>query len=169
MRESNHRAKLRHNQTMSSSTTKQIAVNKKARHDYTLERTLEAGIELLGGEVKSIKAGEVSISEAFVTIKAGEAFLSNCYVKPYQPKQGLERDPTRPRRLLLHREELAKLVGEQQAHRRTVVPTKLYLKNGRIKVEIAVASGKKQHDKRADLKRREQEREATAAVKRATR
>lgn len=146
--------------------TKQIAVNKKARHDYQLERTLEAGIELTGGEVKSIKAGEVSISEAFVTIKAGEAFLSGAYVKPYQPKQGFDRDPTRSRRLLLHRAELAKLAGEQQAHRRTIVPTKLYLKGGRVKIEIAVATGKKQYDKRADLKKRDQEREARSAAKR---
>lgn len=154
---------------MTTAGTKQIAVNRKARHDYRLERTLEAGIELTGGEVKSIKAGEVSIGEAFVTMRGGEAFLTNAYVKPYQPKQGFEQDPTRSRRLLLHRAELAKLVGEQQAHRRTIVPTKLYLKGGRVKVEVAVATGKQLHDKRADLKRREQEREARAAVKRAAR
>ena len=153
---------------MTPPPTKQIAANKKARHDYTLERTLEAGIELTGGEVKSIKAGEVSLGEAFVTIKAGEAFLTNAYVKPYQPKQGHEQDPTRSRRLLLHKAELAKLVGEQQAHRRTIIPTKLYLKGGRVKLEIAVATGKKQYDKRADLKKREQEREARSAAKRST-
>lgn len=151
------------------SGVKQIAANKKARHDYHLEQTLEAGIELTGGEVKSIKAGEVSIGEAFVTMRGSEAFLTNAYVKPYQPGQKLERDPTRSRRLLLHKAELAKLVGEQHAHRRTIVPTKLYVKNGRIKVEIAVARGKKQYDKRADLKRREQEREARTAAKAATR
>lgn len=154
---------------MTTAGTKQIAVNKKARHDYTLERTLEAGIELTGGEVKSIKAGEVSISEAFVTMRGSEAFLTNAYIKPYQPGQKREPDPNRSRRLLLHKEELAKLVGEQHAHRRTIVPTKLYLKNGRVKVEIAVAHGKKQHDKRAGLKKREQEREARAALKRAAR
>jgi SsrA-binding protein len=152
---------------MAQTGTKQIADNRKARHDYHLEEKLEAGIELTGGEVKSIKAGEVSLAEAFVTMRGAEAFLTNAYVKPYQANQKIDRDPTRSRRLLLHKSELAKLVGEQQAHRRTIVPTKLYLKNGKIKVEIAVAKGKKQHDKRADLKKREQEREARAAAKQA--
>ncbi|MSU75898.1 SsrA-binding protein SmpB [Patescibacteria group bacterium] len=150
-----------------ASPTKFIALNRKARFEYELERTLEAGIELEGGEVKSIKAGEISLNESFVTIKDGEVWLTNAHVKPYQPAQGFEQDPTRPRKLLLKKAEISKLVGENKAHRRTMVPTKVYLKNGRVKVEIAVARGKQQHDKRASVKKREQEREAQAAMKQA--
>ena len=134
---------------MATSPTKTIAQNRQARHKYTLERTLEAGIELTGGEVKSIKAGHISLNEAFVSIRGNEAWLAGAHVKPYQPNQGHESDPTRLRRLLLHREEISKLIGESQAKRRTVVPTKVYLKNGKVKVELAVATGKQQHDKRA--------------------
>lgn len=150
-----------------ASPTKIIAQNRKARFEYELERTLEAGVELEGGEVKSIKAGEISLNEAFVTIKDGEVWLTNAYVKPYQPAQGFEQDPTRSRKLLLKKDEISKLIGESQAHRRTMVPTKVYLKRGRVKVEVAVARGKKQHDKRASVKKREQEREAQAAMKQA--
>lgn len=150
-----------------ASPPKQIAQNRKARFEYEIERKLEAGVELVGGEVKSIKAGEISLNEAFVTVKDGEVWLTNAHVKPYQPNQGLAQDPTRPRKLLLKKEEISKLIGESQAHRRTIVPTKVYLKHGRVKVEIAVARGKRQHDKRASLKKREQDREARAALKQA--
>jgi SsrA-binding protein len=149
--------------------TKLIAQNKKARHDYELERKLEAGIALQGGEVKSVKAGHVSINEAYVTLRGGEAWLLNAHIKAYQPGQGLEQDPTRTRKLLLKREEINSLLGQKKGSGRTVIPTRIYLKHGRVKLEVAVGKGKRQYDKRASLKKREQEREAAQAVKRTTR
>lgn len=145
---------------------KVLAQNRRAAHKYELERTLEAGIELTGGEVKSIKASQVSIAEAYVQVRKGQAFLMAAYVKPYAASDE-PADPNRPRKLLLHQEEIAKLAGEAKAGGRTIVPTKVYTKQALIKVEIAVGRGKQAHDKRETLKRRQQEREAQAAVKQA--
>jgi SsrA-binding protein len=142
---------------------KPLATNPKARHDYALEDVLEAGIALSGGEVKSIRAGHISIKEAFVSIRKGEAFLVNAYVKPYADSS---EDPTRPRKLLLHRKELDSLIGAAKSGGRTVVPTKLYLKKGLMKLQIALATGKKQYDKRQTLKERQAKREAAQAIKR---
>lgn len=141
---------------------KSLATNPKARHDYALEETLEAGIALSGGEVKSIRAGHVSIKEAFVSIRKGEAFLVNAYIKPYGDSSD---DPTRARKLLLHRRELNTLTGAAKAGNRTVVPIKLYLKKGLMKLQIALATGKKQYDKRQTLKARQAKREADQAIK----
>lgn len=143
---------------------KPIAQNRRARYDYELLDTIEAGIELRGGEVKSIKAGEVSISEAFVKILGDEAHLVNAYVKPYQ-NQGHEIDTSRSRKLLLHKQELTKLIGASREASRTVIPTKIYLKRGLVKVEIALAKGKKAHDKRESIKAKDQKREAAQAVR----
>lgn len=147
---------------------KSVATNPKARHDYHLEETYEAGVSLSGGEVKSIRAGNVSLKEAFVSLRRGEAYLMNAYIKPYE--QAAEGgDPTRPRKLLLHRAELAKLVGFGKGSGRTIVPTKLYFKQGLLKLEIAVAQGKKQYDKRQDLKKRQAKRDADQAIKQSQR
>lgn len=146
-------------------TDKTLAQNRRATHRYTIERRLEAGIELTGGEVKSIKAGNASIAESYVQVRRGEAWLIGAYVKPYGPA-GESADPTRARRLLLHQNEISTLIGESKAGNRTIVPTKIYLKQALIKVEIALGQGKKTHDKRESLKRRQAEREAERAIRR---
>ena len=149
---------------------KSVATNPKARHDYFLEDRYEAGVSLTGGEVKSIRAGNVSLKEAFVSLRRGEAYLMGAYIKPYnQAADAASADPTRPRKLLLHRTELSKLVGVGQGSGRTIVPTKLYFKQGLLKLEIAVAQGKKQYDKRHDLKKRQAKREADQAVRQSQR
>ncbi|HEY8108578.1 MAG TPA: SsrA-binding protein SmpB [Patescibacteria group bacterium] len=144
---------------------KLIAKNRRARHDYVLERTYEAGIALTGGEVKSVKDGGISIQEAYVSIRGGEAWLLNAHVKPWHGADG-EPDPTRERKLLLHREELSKLVGETREKGRTIVPTAVGLSKGLVKLEIALARGKQSRDKRQTLKQRQAEREAAQAMKR---
>lgn len=143
-----------------------IAQNRKAKHDYQILETFEAGVELHGGEVKSIRAGEVSIKEAFVHIRGGEAYLVNAYIKPYAPAGKAENiDPTRSRKLLLHQKELAALIGKSEQKQLTIVPLNLHLKRGYVKAEIALVKGKKLHDKRAAIKAREQEREAARALR----
>ena len=143
---------------------KLIAQNRKARHDYHVSDTFEAGIELVGSEVKSIKAGEISIAESFVTLRRGEAWLSGAYIKPYQ-KQEHGPEPDRPRKLLLHKSELGRLSGAVQAKSQTIVPLRVYLKHGLVKVEIGLAKGKKLHDKRATLKEQDAKREAARAIR----
>lgn len=151
---------------------KVIAKNRRARHDYLFEQTYEAGIALTGGEVKSIKAGDISIQEAYVTIRGGEAYLVGAHVKPWHAAaaqaDGSGPDPTRTRKLLLHRSELDKLVGATREKGRTLVPVTVGLSKGLVKLEIALARGKKAHDKRETLKRRQADRETAQAVKRAT-
>ncbi len=146
---------------------KVIAKNRRARHDYILEQTYEAGLALTGAEVKSIKASDISIQEAYVIIRGGEAYLLGAHVKPWHGADG-EPDPTRTRKLLLHRRELDKLVGATKEKGRTLVPVTVGLSKGLVKLEIALARGKKIHDKRETLKRRQADREAAQAVKRAT-
>lgn len=150
---------------------KLIAKNRRARHDYILERTYEAGIALDGGEVKSAKAGDVSIQEAYVSIRGGEAFLRGAHIKPWHGAvgRGQSPDPTRERKLLLHRGELDKLIGETREKGRTLVPTAIGLSKGLVKLEIALARGKQAHDKRQTLKKRQAEREAAQAMKRSAR
>ncbi|MEX2043377.1 MAG: SsrA-binding protein SmpB [Patescibacteria group bacterium] len=155
---------------------KLIAKNRRARHDYILERTYEAGIALTGGEVKSVKAGDVSIREAYVSIRGGEAFLRGAHVKPWHGAAGAKAagggsgpDPTRERKLLLHRDELNKLVGETKEKGRTIVPTAVGLSKGLVKLEVALARGKQAHDKRQTLKKRQAERESAQAMKRSAR
>lgn len=157
---------------------KLIAKNRRARHDYILERTYEAGIALDGGEVKSVKAGDISIAEAYVTIRGGEAYLVGAHVKPWHGAVGKggkdgggsgTPDPTRERKLLLHRAELDKLIGETKEKGRTLVPTAVGLSKGLVKLEVALARGKQSHDKRQSLKKRQAERESAQAMKRAAR
>ncbi|OGO48990.1 MAG: SsrA-binding protein, partial [Chloroflexi bacterium RBG_16_64_32] len=128
---------------------KNIAVNRKAGHDYHIVRTLEAGLSLLGTEIKSIRQGRVSIREAYVRPDDGEMWLVGAHVAHYPPAASANHEPTRRRRLLLHRKEIAELARAVESEGVTVVPLRLYLKDGRAKLEIALGRGKKRYDKRA--------------------
>ena len=137
-----------------------IALNKKARHEYFIEDRYEAGVALEGWEVKSLRAGKVNITEAYVTLKAAEAYLFGATITPLQTASThIRPDPTRTRKLLLHREELGKLIGLTERKGYTLVPLALYWKRGRAKLEIGLAKGKKLHDKRADAKERDWQRD----------
>ena len=138
---------------------KLVANNKKAYHDYFIEEKYEAGIELFGTEVKSIRQGKCSIKEAYVTIDHGEAFVEGMNISPYEKGNIFNREPLRKRKLLLHKREIMKLAGQVQAKGYTLMPLQVYFKNGRVKVEIGLARGKKLYDKRDDLKKKAVKRE----------
>ncbi len=143
---------------------KLLANNKKAFHDYFIEEKYEAGLALKGSEVKSIKAGKVSIKEAFISDRKGEMFVYGMHVTPY--KEGYDKiDPTRTRKLLLHKKEIEKLVGKKTADGYTLVPLKVYENNGLVKIEIALAKGKKIYDKRESIKRKDDKRRMERALK----
>ena len=142
-----------------------LALNKRVRFDYEILETLDAGVELLGHEVKSVKAGRCSLRGSFVHIRGGEAWLTNATIPPYAQAGHLDGyDPTRPRRLLLRRRELNRLIGKHEAKRLTVVPLAVVLRRGLVKIEIAVARGKRQYEKRAAIKRRDDERQMRRAT-----
>ena len=144
-----------------------IAVNRRARHDYTIEDTLEAGLVLTGTEIKSVREHRVNIAEAYVRIDHGEAWLIGAHVAEYAQGNRYNHVPNRTRKLLLHRDQIAELTGLQSAKGMTLVPLRLYLRRGRAKLEVGVARGKKAHDKRRTIAerdvRRELERESKAA------
>ena len=142
-----------------------IAENRKASHDYHLLETFEAGIALLGTEVKAIREGRVNLRDSFARLDDGEVFLYNVNISPYSHRGYADHEPLRRRKLLLHREEIRKLIGKTVARGMTLVPTRMYFKNGRVKVEVSLAKGKKEYDKRETIKRREVDRETRAAVK----
>lgn len=142
-----------------------IATNRKARHQYQFHDTFEAGLVLLGTEIKSIRAGQVSLQEGFVTFEDGEAWLVNVHIAPYDPASRQNHDPRRRRKLLLHRREIDRLRSQAQEKGYTVVPTQLYLKDGRAKVEIALARGKKLFDKRQDIAKRDSKRQVERVLK----
>jgi SsrA-binding protein len=145
---------------------KTVARNKKALHEYHIIDTWEAGIVLVGPEVKSIRAGKVSLAEAFARIDGSEPFLYGMHISPYGPASMWNVEPTRPRKLLLNRREIRKLIGATQQEGFTLVPLELYLKDGYVKIALALGRGKKQFDKREDLKKRDAEREMQRAVRR---
>jgi SsrA-binding protein len=145
---------------------KTVARNKKALHDYHIVDTYEAGIVLAGPEVKSIRAGKVSLNEAYARIDGNEAWLHGLHISPYDPASRWNVEPTRDRKLLLHRREIRRLIGATQQEGFTLVPLELYLKDGRVKVGLALARGKKRYDKRDDMKKRDAEREMQRAVRR---
>ncbi len=145
---------------MANKPKKLIANNKKAYHEYFLEEKLEAGIELVGTEVKSLRAGKCSIKEAFIRIDNGEIFIYQMHISPYEHGNIFNKDPKRPRRLLLHKYEILKLEGKIKERGYTIVPVEVYFTNGRVKLEIALAKGKKLYDKRADIKAKDMKREA---------
>lgn len=145
---------------MSGQPKKLIANNKKAYHDYFLEEKIEAGIELVGTEVKSLRMGKCSIKEAFVRIDNGEIYIYQMHISPYEKGNIFNRDPLRPRKLLLHKYEIIKLEGKIKEKGYTVVPVEVYFNKGRVKLMIALAKGKKLYDKRADIKAKDLKREA---------
>ena len=142
-----------------------IAENRKAFHDYHLLETFEAGIALLGTEVKAIREGRVNLRDSFARLENGEVFLFNVNISPYSHRGYADHEPLRRRKLLLHREEIRKLIGKTVEKGMTLVPVRLYFKNGRVKVAVSLAKGKKDYDKRETLKRREVDRETRAAMK----
>jgi SsrA-binding protein len=143
-----------------------IALNKKARHDYHLEERFEAGLALEGWEVKSMRAGRVQLKESYVIVRHGEIYLIGAHISPLpSASTHVQPDPTRTRKLLLHREEISKLIGAVERKGYTLVPVALYWKRGRAKLEIALAKGKKAHDKRATLKERDWKREQERLLK----
>jgi SsrA-binding protein len=138
--------------------SKLIAQNRKARHDYLIEETLEAGLALLGTEVKSCRDGRANLADAYAVVKDGEAWLLQCHISPYSHGNRANHDPVRPRKLLLHKKEIDYLHAKIAQEGRTLVPLRLYFKQGLVKVELAVARGKKLYDKRADRAKRDAER-----------
>lgn len=148
---------------------KTVATNRKAYHNYHIGESLEAGIALTGTEIKSIREGRVSLGDAYVRPENGELWLLNAHIARYEAGSYMSHEPTRPRRLLLHRKQIDDLAGQVAEKGLTLVPTKLYLKGSRAKVAIALAKGKKLYDKRETIARREVEREIGRAVKRHTR
>lgn len=144
---------------------KVVADNRKAHFDYDLLETFEAGIELLGPEVKSIRAGHISLKESFATVKDNQVWLNGAHVSPYKPAADMNAEPTRARRLLLKREEIDKMIGAAQASGFTLVPVKMYLSHGIIKLEVAIARGRKLHQKKDILKQRDITRDAQNELK----
>lgn len=136
-----------------------VATNRKARHEYFLLEQYEAGLVLTGSEIKSIRAGRISLSEAYVRVENGQAWLVDAHVAPYEQAHRLNHDPLRPKKLLLHRKEIRQLEMDIRQKGVTIVPLKVYLKDGRAKTEIAVAKGKKLYDKRETIAKRDAERE----------
>ena len=146
-------------------TGKVFAQNRKARHEFSMEETYEAGIQLTGPEVKSIREGRANLQESYVRVRDGEVFLLGAHVSPYENAREREQLPTRERKLLLHGREIARLTGKSQEDGKTIIPLRLYEKNGNIKLEIAVASRKKQYDKRREIAKKTAQREIERAMK----
>jgi SsrA-binding protein len=142
-----------------------IAENRKAFHDYHMLETFEAGMALLGTEVKAIREGNVNLRDSFARVEDGEVWVYNVHISSYSNRGYVDHEPTRRRKLLLHRQEIRKLIGKTVERGMTLVPTRLYFKDGRVKMAISLAKGKKAHDKRETVKRREADRETRAAIK----
>lgn len=142
-----------------------VARNKKAYHDFAIEETIEAGIVLNGTEIKSIRNGKVQLREAFIQIRNNEAWIVNMHVSPYEQGNRFNHDPTRSRKLLLHRKQISQLVGKTKQQGFAIVPIMMYLKDGFAKVLIGIGKGKKDYDKRETLKRKEAKRDMDRAIK----
>lgn len=149
---------------MSDEARRVVARNRKARHEYDVLETFEAGIELRGPEVKSLRAGEVAFQDSFARVERGEVWLHSLHISPYEQANRFNVDPVRPRRLLLRRKEIRQLAAKTDEKGLTLVPLDIYFSRGYAKVTLAVARGRKLHDKREELKRRQQDREARRAV-----
>jgi SsrA-binding protein len=144
---------------------KVLATNRKAYHDYHIEETYEAGIALTGTEIKSVRAGSVNLRDSYAQVKNGELWLLNTHIAPYEPASRQNADPYRDRKLLMHRHEIMRLAGRVQEKGYTLVPLRLYLKKNRVKVEIGLARGKRQYDKRDAISKRDAAREMERALK----
>lgn len=142
-----------------------VATNRKAARDYDLEDRHEAGLVLTGTEIKSIRAGRVNLSDGYVQPRSGELWLVNVHIAPYEPAGPYGHEPTRSRKLLLHRREIDRLIAGVQERGYTIVPTRLFLRGGRAKVDIALARGKRKYDKRQQIAKREAERDVERALK----
>ncbi len=142
-----------------------VADNRKAHHDYHLLETFEAGVALLGTEVKAIREGRVNLRDSFARVDDGEVFVFNVHISPYSHRGYAHHEPLRRRKLLLHRSEIRKLIGKTVEKGMTLVPLRMYFKDGRVKLAIGLAKGKKEYDRRETLKRRVTERETRAAMK----
>ncbi|MEW6585061.1 MAG: SsrA-binding protein SmpB [Nitrospirota bacterium] len=145
---------------------KLVSQNRKAYHDYHIEDTFEAGISLLGTEVKSLREGKANLKDSYVIIKEGEAFLLNCHISPYSHGNITNHDPLRTRKLLLHKKEISNLAGKMTTKGYTLIPLKIYFKDSRAKVEVGLAKGKRLFEKRETIKEREARREIERAMKR---
>jgi SsrA-binding protein len=144
---------------------KLVAENRKARHDYELLDRFEAGLVLQGTEVKSAREGRVNLKDSYASAQDGELFLLQCHISPYSHATYDNHDPLRPRKLLLHRRELQRLIGKITERGLTLIPTRVYFRRGRLKVELALARGKRTHDRRAAARARDLDREVKAALK----
>ena len=144
---------------------KVLAQNKKASHDYFIEDTMEAGIVLQGTEIKSIRNGRVQLKDSFVRIRNNEAWISNMHISPYEQGNRFNHDPLRVRKLLLHKKQINELIGKTKRDGYTIVPLKMYVKNGYAKLLIGLGKGKKDYDKRSDMKKKEAKREIERAFK----
>ena len=150
---------------MGKESIKLVANNKKAYHDYFIDEKYEAGIELVGTEVKSLRAGKANLKDSFALIKDGEIYLENMHVSPYDQGNQFNHDPLRRRKLLLHKAEIVKLFSQTREKGWTLVPLKIYFKHGRAKLELALASGKHNYDKRQDLRKKADQRDIQRALK----
>lgn len=144
---------------------KVVCQNRKARHDYFIEEVIEAGIVLLGPEVKSLREGRGSLADSYARIKKGEVFLYNMHITPYPYAHHLQLDPVRPRKLLLNKREIKRLIGKTEEKGYTLVPIKVHFSEGRVKVDLALAKGKRKYDKRRSLKEKELKRDIEEAKK----
>lgn len=140
-----------------------LSANRKARYDYHIEETYEAGIALLGSEVKSVRQGQANLRDSYAAFERGELYLHHCHISPYLAASQFNPDPLRPRKLLMRREEIQRLMGKVEEKGLTLVPLSLYLKGRHVKVGLALARGKKQYDRREDIKQREADREVARA------
>ncbi|MFL2099595.1 SsrA-binding protein SmpB [Desemzia sp. FAM 23989] len=150
---------------MPKGSGKVLAQNRKARHDYAIVDTIEAGIVLKGTEIKSIRAARINLKDGYATIRNGEVYLQNVHISPYEQGNVFNHDPVRTRKLLMHKKQIARLIGETKSSGYTLIPLKVYIKDGYAKVLIGLAKGKKKYDKREDLKRKDQKREIDRAMK----
>ncbi len=150
---------------MEKEKIKQITVNRKARHDYFVEETYECGIALAGTEVKSLRAGAVNLKDSYCSVDGGELFVNGMHISPYEQGNIFNRDPMRKRKLLMHRREILKLFGYVKRDGYSLIPLSLYFKGSRVKLELGLCRGKKLHDKRDDLARRDASREMERAMK----
>ena len=148
------------------SEDRDIAVNRRARHEFLIEETIEAGLVLLGSEIKALRQGKANLKDSYGRIEGDEVWLWNAHISPYAPASQFGHEPTRTRKLLLHREEISRLTGKVKERGLTLVPLRLYFKRGRAKVELALARGKKHHDKRDAIRERDVRREIDRAMKR---
>ena len=150
---------------MAKEEMKLVANNKKAYHDYFIEEKYEAGLVLHGTEVKSLRMGKCSIKEAFIRIEKGEVYIYGMHISPYEKGNIFNKDPLRPKKLLLHKQQIRKLIGSSAEKGYTLVPLQVYFSNGRAKIEIGLAKGKKLYDKRQDIAKKDQKREAEKEMK----